>query len=160
MRGQHGFTLIEIMVVVVIVTLMLSFGYVGFNQLLERRVSQDMQSLQHWLQTASDRAQLEGAVYGVRIEDQQLRFLTYRQGFWLPVLQQAPWANDNYQLEFEINEDSERSVALTGEEELQPSLVFLPDGSQWPEGRIRVTGQSRPNWIAADDQGRFMWTEE
>lgn len=150
------------MVVVIIVSLLLSFGYVGFNQLLGRRSSEDMESLQYWLQSASDRAQLEGAVYGVLISEQGLDFLTYRQGIWLPVLDQQPWIGaSDYQLDFELSESSQAGISL-GEDsdELQPSLVFLPDGSQWPAGRIQVRDQEQVSWISADAYGQFVWLEE
>lgn len=161
MRSQRGFTLIEIMVVVIIVSLLLSFGYVGFGQLLGRRSSEDLESLQHWFQNASDRAQLEGAVYGVQIDEAELVFLTYRQGFWLRVLDQQAWdRGDEYQLIFEADENAETPISASSEEEeLQPSLVFLPDGSQWPEGRIGVEHQGQTSWLSVDDQGRFAWAD-
>ena len=159
MGREGGFTLIEIMIVVTIVALMISIGYLGFNQLLVRRSSQDMQSLQHWLQTASDRARLEGAVYGLRIEESQLQLLTYRQGLWLPVLNQQGWhAESDYQLEFELDDSQERRLEISGDEGLQPTLVFLPDGSQWPGGRIHISDPDRDFWIAANDRGQFEWT--
>lgn len=162
MRSQRGYTLIEIMVVVIIVSLLLSFGYVGFSQLLGRRSSEDMESLQHWLQSASDRAQFEGAVYGVQIGDDGLLFLTYRQGIWLRVLDQQAWSGSSgeYELAFEATEVVEPGInGAEDSQELQPSIVFLPDGSQWPEGRIRVDYQGQTSWIAVDDQGQFAWTD-
>lgn len=149
------------MVVVIIVSLLLSFGYVGFNQLVGRRSSEDLESLQHWLQIASDRARLEGAVYGIRITEEGLMFLTYRQGLWLRVLDQQIWnEGSDYQLGFEASDDSDAVLSESEDEEgLQPSLVFLPDGSQWPEGRIWVQYQGQTSWISADEQGQFVWAE-
>jgi len=150
------------MVVVIIVSLLLSFGYVGFSQLLGRRSSEDMESLQHWLQRASDRAQLEGAVYGVHIGDQGLLFLTYRQGIWIRVLDQQAWSGSSadYELEFEATEIVAQDISGAEDaQELQPSIVFLPDGSHWPDGSIRVDYDGQTSWIAVDEQGQFAWTD-
>lgn len=160
MRSQRGFTLIEIMVVVIIVSLLLSFGYVGFGQILGRRNSEDMESLQYWLQSARDRAQLEGAVYGIEITDEGLEFLTYRQGLWLRVLDQQVWGGEEYQIGFEAaNLEEQFDSSVNDLDALQPSLVFLPDGSQWPEGRIRVEHQEQTSWISVDEVGQFVWAD-
>jgi prepilin-type N-terminal cleavage/methylation domain-containing protein len=153
---QRGFTLVEIMVVVTIVALMISFGYLGFNQLLGRRTDEESQSLRQWLQSVSDRARLEGAVYGIQIEGEQLLPLTYRQGIWLKVLDQQVWAGDSeYQLEFVADGTPKQLLDVAEANDLQPSLIFLPDGTQWPEGKIRMSYETQTIWFEADDQGRF-----
>lgn len=162
MEKQEGFTLIEILVVVTVIALLVSVGSVSFNQLLDRRQSANRESLLSWLQAVRDRAQLEGAVYGVTIEDSQVRLLAYREGYWLTVLDYESWeGSEDVLVSFEAS-DADQSVSLGAleEETMQPEFVFLPDGTQWPEGRIGVATQDWGNWISVDSVGQFEWSDQ
>lgn len=91
-RNSAGFTLIEVMVVVVIVALMGGISMLALQQALSRPLSGQADQLQDWLESLVDRARLQGTTYGVRIEAQQWRALVYYRGQWLPLNEPAPFS--------------------------------------------------------------------
>ena len=67
-RQQTGFTLIEIMVVVVIIATLSMITVVAINQAFERRYSNEAERLLIWLNQLSEFSAMQGAAYGILIE--------------------------------------------------------------------------------------------
>lgn len=91
-RRSAGFTLIEVMVVVVIVALMGGISMLALQQALSRPVSGQADQLQDWLEDLADRARLQGSTYGVRLEDREWQALVYYREQWLPLNAPAPFS--------------------------------------------------------------------
>lgn len=91
-RYSAGFTLIEVMVVVVIVALMGGISMLALQQALSRPLGGQADQLQDWLESLTDRARLQGTTYGVRVEAQQWQALVYYREQWLPLNEPAPFS--------------------------------------------------------------------
>ena len=90
-RGHRhgGFTLIEIMVVVVIVALMSAISLLAIQQAGQRPFISQAEQLQSWLQHLAEKALLESTPYGVMEQGQELvTMVAYRQR-WYPVSEPA-----------------------------------------------------------------------
>jgi prepilin-type N-terminal cleavage/methylation domain-containing protein len=82
---ESGFTLLEIMVVVVITAIIGGFSIFGIAQAGERRFSTQAGNLQLWLQQLYDLASIEGIPYGIKQNDRELVALVFYRQRWLPV---------------------------------------------------------------------------
>ncbi len=67
-RREQGFTLIEIMVVVIVIATISAMSLLAINQTSDRRYETEANKLLIWLQQISERASLEGAAYGIVTE--------------------------------------------------------------------------------------------
>ena len=65
---QTGFSLLEVLVVMVILGLTATFVTVGFERLENDRLERSAGRLAEWFQALSDEAVLNGAVYGARFD--------------------------------------------------------------------------------------------
>lgn len=142
---RDGFTLIEILVVLTIVGVMiagalLSLGVVGVDRSHER----DAERLRAMLDYLRDRAELEGREYGVLLDEEGYRFLTFdpERREWqvnrTPPLRPARWAGER---RVELTIDGRR-VVLTArtktDQGLQPQIgvdalgEFTQFSLRWP----------------------------
>lgn len=159
---RSGFTLIEIMVVLVIVALAGSFMVIGYNQLLQRKEAAQIEELQAWLEAAADISVLQSTVLGVTRMDNQLKLMAFFHGEWFLLADQVS---------LDIGEDMQitwpaellDSVVTQGLEDSypQPYLVLTPAGDILPEGQVELrVGQQRAlvNW---QESGEFSlsWQE-
>lgn len=155
-NSKSGFTLIEVLVVLVIVALAGSFLVIGYNQLLQRKASSQIEELQDWLEAAADISVLQSTVLGVTRIDNQLKLMAFFRGGWFLLADQ---------ISLDIDED----VQITWPEELldsavtqgveddhpQPYLVLTPAGDILPEGQIGLRvgeQQAQINW---QESGEF-----
>ncbi len=85
-RGQFGFTLIELMVVVLIIGIALSM--VAINGLPGSRdgLRYEAERVSHLLLLAREEAQIRGAPIRFEADETRYRFMIYKQGEWLPIL--------------------------------------------------------------------------
>lgn len=87
---QRGFTLLEIMVVIVIVALLSAISVLALRQAGDRPHVAEAGRVQAWIQQLADRALLEGLAYGIRIdaapgEGRRLQALIYYRHHWYPL---------------------------------------------------------------------------
>lgn len=159
---RSGFTLIEVMVVLVIVALAGSFMVIGYNQLLQRKEAAQIEELQAWLEAAADISVLQSTVLGVTRMDNQLKLMAFFHGEWFLLADQVS---------LEIDEDMQitwpaelldSNLTETAEDDHpQPYLVLTPAGDILPEGRIGLrVGEQQAN-INWQESGEFSlaWQE-
>jgi prepilin-type N-terminal cleavage/methylation domain-containing protein len=155
---QQGFTLIEIMVVVMIVAMLSAMSLLAINQAFDRRYVSQADRLLIWLQQLAENSALQGAAYGIVAEESpsQLRAVIYYRNRWVAVTAPAPFPLTNEaevdwlvqfdsdeellpQQTIEVSADIDGGIIERDEEEfLLPEIAFLPDGYIEPEGEIRL----------------------
>lgn len=146
-RSVAGFTLIEVMVVVVIASLMVAILVFGFDQTLQRRKSAASEELLQWLQSAADTAVFQSTVIGVAEQEEQLILLAFYQDDWyrldgenaltpseeIEILWSESLIRNN---DFYNDQDDDRGYS-------QPYVVILPSGEILPEGEIQILNASQ-----------------
>lgn len=79
---QRGFTLLELLVVLVIVTLLVSFATLRLGDNRAAQLEREAQRLAALLEAAGDEAVLQGQELGLRLEPDGYRFLRYTPPEW------------------------------------------------------------------------------
>ena len=157
-RQQQGFTLIEMLVVVMIVATISAMSVLAINQAFGRRYVAEADRLLIWLQQLSENAALQGSAYGVISDEMesgsQLRAVIYYRNRWVAVTAPAPFplSDDavlNWLVAFDEDEQllpqqqEDSSLANSGELDedklLLPEIAFLPDGYIEPQGTIELS---------------------
>jgi general secretion pathway protein H len=88
--AQVGFTLVEILVVVVILALLAAATTVGFGRGAEQKFRASAGQLQDWLDQVSSEAILSGNTLGIRLDAAGATVLVWQQERWQEVLMPAP----------------------------------------------------------------------
>ena len=157
-RQQQGFTLIEMLVVVMIVATISAMSVLAISQAFGRRYVAEADRLLIWLQQLSENAALQGSAYGVISDEMesgsQLRAVIYYRNRWVAVTAPAPFplSDDavlNWLVAFDEDEQllpqqqEDSSLANSGELDedklLLPEIAFLPDGYIEPQGTIELS---------------------
>ncbi|MAL99334.1 MAG: type II secretion system protein GspH [Alteromonadaceae bacterium] len=136
---QRGFTLIEILVVIVILGVLAAVAVFSLGDSSQRReLERQTRDLFIVLQVASERALLDNAEIGVKVEDNRISFLRYQpeDQTWLAQLQKpfsARTWDEGLTVEVETETDPPRMPTKEeDEEEAQPDLVFFSSGEMTP----------------------------
>ncbi|MEZ7860264.1 MAG: prepilin-type N-terminal cleavage/methylation domain-containing protein [Parasphingorhabdus sp.] len=165
-RREQGFTLIEIMVVVMIIATMSAISLLALNQASDRRYETEADKLLIWLQQISERASLEGAAYGIVPESDperegeatpsaiiRLRVVVYYRMRWVAVSAPEPFLLEDGATVHWLLEDAETEELMPqgdqmtnryGDEieRLLPEMAFLPDGYIEPKAEIVLSFDS------------------
>lgn len=155
LRRSAGFTLIEVMVVVVIVAVMGGISMLALQQALARPLSGQAEQLQAWLDALAERAVLQGLTYGVRPTQQHWQPVVYYRGQWLPLAEPAPFSLTE-QLELVL---MPAAYTTNNDDESLPLLILSAAGMEPSNFRLQQaeTGQARFefNWQA--DEQQLVW---
>ena len=159
-RREQGFTLIEIMVVVIVIATISAMSLLAINQTSDRRYETEANKLLIWLQQISERASLEGAAYGIVTESDpeseggatpsaitRLRVVVYYRMRWVAVSAPEPFLLEDGATVHWLLQDAEtgelmpqgdQMVNWYGDEieRLLPEMAFLPDGYIEPKAEI------------------------
>lgn len=89
---QHGFTLVEMLVVVMLVALLSSTVILGVNAIIGRQLQSQSDQLMSWLQWAQQASMLSGSNYGIAQQDKQLIVVAPLNGKWYQVVGLEKWS--------------------------------------------------------------------
>ncbi|MFW2421876.1 MAG: prepilin-type N-terminal cleavage/methylation domain-containing protein [Porticoccaceae bacterium] len=139
-QQQLGFTLLEVMVVVVIVGLLGGLSALAINQASERPLRSEAQRFADWLQMIADSALIQGVAYGIDSSAENTQLLVYYRQQWWPAASPEAfvWRKDA-EVEF-VARQSSLQLAPLGRAELGtndqplPKVTLLPSGDLQPEG--------------------------
>ena len=162
--GSRGFSLVEILVVLVILGLTVTFTTLGFQRLEDDRLQKQAGHLSDWLQQLSDSAVLDGAVYGARFDAETRRFRSefYFDNRWWEITgdgaESEALAGD-FRLEIDTDKGSRAMTDRQGGngKAAAPGIIFMPTGLTFPE-RLRLeTADRRAAVIERDGDGLYTW---
>ncbi|WP_111496857.1 MULTISPECIES: type II secretion system minor pseudopilin GspH [Marinobacter] len=139
MRRERGFTLIEIMVVMVVVGLLAVIAVVNLGGgAQQRELENQARELFLLMQTASEQAVLTNSEMGLAVDGERYRFLAYNavEGEWQPqqerlfAQRQLPeWMS----LTYEVEDDLPALPGQTEEDDApEPDIVFYSSGEMTP----------------------------
>lgn len=135
-----GFTLVEILVVIVIVALASGAAVVGFNSVFARKLDSEAEKMGDWLEAVAESAVFQSSVLGVRGEGNSFRVVAYYDSRWFhlndiesfELLEEVQWDIETEDLvEFgqsQVDRDQER----------EPFVAFLPSGQALPAGTLNL----------------------
>lgn len=140
-QRQKGFTLIEIMVVVVIIAIIAGLSFFALNQATDRRYTSQAADFQVWLQQLSDMAMLEGSAYGIKLTETGYQALVYYDYTWYQVATPETFSfNDEVSLSL-VNADDGQLEQLTlarNNRQILPEIIMLPDGYMEPVQEVAL----------------------
>ena len=177
MRKQAGFSLVEILVVLVVLGLTATFATIGFQRLENDRLEKQAGQLSAWMQSVSDNAILDGAVYGIRLasNQQDLELAYFLDNRWWQVTDKdmsPPNVDEDTELLINVGEKWSPLPEYT-DEYASPGILFLPTGMALPEQfrLVEQTGEQTGAYASAqpgkgnpmavierDTDGRFTWS--
>jgi len=162
--NSRGFTLVEVMVVLVILGLTATFATMGFQRLEDDRLTKQVGHLSAWLQSVSDDAVLDSVVYGVWLsrDGRRLESVFYRDYRWWPLAAEQASSEELQEgvvITLEMDQRWQQLKQVEEDEaERVPDLVFLPTGLSLP-GKLRLQdGDKRIAEIERDENGLFAWS--
>jgi general secretion pathway protein H len=159
MNRSRGFTLIEIMVVLVIMTVFLAIVILGFERIESRRVEQQADELTMWLKYVADSSIFDGVVYGIDLTPESLQVYGYSRGRWSQSLSLEKFIiKAPIEIKFQAGQDASliATVVASDKENVTavPELVLMPGGTVEPKGIFTVTAkQQNPISIYWNDNG-------
>jgi general secretion pathway protein H len=145
-RQQRGFTLIEIMLVLVVISVMAGLATVALGPNPYKELAREARRLQAVLQMAADEAVLQGAQWALALPEQGYQFLVFdsekftwnsidKEPFNVYQLDQAitlALSIEGEQFDPEALEQIQRMQALNKDQALQPVLLLLSSGEITP----------------------------
>jgi general secretion pathway protein H len=164
LNSSRGFTLLEILVVLVIVAVMAGLLVVGFKDSPQQRVRREAQSLAALLNAVSDEAVMRGVELGLVIDDSGYQFVYFdpEKKQWQPARERALARHqftEPYAIEFSIDgaavDDNTRQrmqafVQLSEDVALRPALLILSSGELTPFRLTLSVNEEEPVVLMSD----------
>lgn len=141
-QGQAGFTLVELLVVVVILALLAGVTTVGFGRGAEQRFRTSSGQVEDWLDQAGSEAILSGNTLGIKFGDHTLTALVWADSQWQPLLSLAALSlQAPLQLSI-IDAATDRTDPAT------PDFIVLPSGEVMPPATVQLSdGEHQQRWL-------------
>lgn len=165
--GQGGFTLIELMVVLIIIGLLASLAMTGLSgNHSNREVKEAASNLRLLMQEASDRAVLDNQEIGLVMDDQGYSFLVFDENekTWRSMLKK-PFSPRSFPETLTLVKHVDLdipSMNASDESERIPDIVFFSSGEHTPF-RLEFSLKARSDVsysIVSDGFSQLHWNEQ
>ena len=150
---QHGFTLLEMLIVIVLLGIIAGFAVLSFPTRSEQEQLQEQMT--HFVDLFTQfRAEnlYRGQVVAIRIQTNQVEFLELAGAQW----QVSPYMH-SYQLpdqmHFTIQVDAQTDQPVTG----LPQIILLPTGEQTPITLGIASASAYAEQFVVDGMGEQQW---
>lgn len=154
----QGFSLIELLVGLVIISVLLGAVALAFPDTAARRSELAASRAQAWLQLACERAELTGRDVGIALSQQSLAFGNLQAGRWQPFPDSPAEALRPRVLDAEVSLSlaiDQRPLGLPGQLPDQPQLACLATGELTPF-QLQLDGPGNSRWrIHGEPDGRL-----
>lgn len=146
----RGFTLLEVLAVLFIIGIIVSFASLSVNQSSSRVVEDEARRLHGLLRMASDEAVLKGQELALQFNSQSYAFVQLKEDKWLPVDQ------DRLLREREVPEGIELQLTLEGvamslEENEQPPRIFLLSSGELTPFELTLVAPESDKYLLRGD---------
>ena len=166
---QQGFSLLELLVVIVIISILFTFTTLAIRGTSpEELIQTEAQRLDRLLQLAAEEAILKGMEYGLEFKSNSYRFLVYAEESWHPLetdkLLRKRTLPENMEIElmidavdvvieeddespeeetdqtnYQASEDEGIDTANEDKEKIKPQVFLLSSGEITPAFSVRIT---------------------
>lgn len=128
MNANRGFTLIEILIVIVIISMTVGFALLAFGDFgKSKQVLYAANQLENTLKLAQQQAILESSTLGLRIDSQSYQILKYQTSAWLPVSSRSVFKMHYFPEKTEITVKTSLNHL-----DSQPAIIINPSGEFSP----------------------------
>lgn len=136
-HGTHGFTLLEVMAVLVIIGIVLSFVTLSAGgDKRAQEMEREAQRLIALLQLASDEAVTRSEQLAVHVGESDYAFMILENGQWSPLVDdqdlRARQLPAGVELRLELQDSPPPALTEKKEEEDQPQIFLLSSGEMTP----------------------------
>jgi len=173
---QQGFTLLEIMIVVVIVGIMIAVAGLSVGSVADDGVDEEARRLGILIGLAADEANMQGRELGLRFFQHKYEFSVRNQAqnkdgqlvwIWTPLedddLLKPRDLGENITLELELEGDElQLDYEPAEDEDYQPQIYVMSSGDIEPEFQVRVRPSFNSNGLvlSVDALGRTEMTRD
>lgn len=136
--GSKGFSLIELMVVLVIIVLGFTVMRVGFSIVFSRQLDSEVAKMEVWISAVAESAVFQSTVLGVRAEEASLSVVAFFENRWYQINGFESYEiSPDYQWELETEERIQFGE-YEDNEDREPFVAFLPSGQAIPSGTLTI----------------------
>ena len=134
--NQKGFTLFEMLIVVVIMAMMFATVTIGFGRGEAQRFISEAQQLQAWMSNIQNQSVLTSTTWGARFEEGSAKAYVLSGAEWQAATEVEPYElAPGIELSHLLDDESEEGAG----EQIEPQLVVLPTGQMIPPGNVTLS---------------------
>lgn len=131
-RRSRGFTLLELLAVLVIIGVIVSFAGLSVGQHASRTLQEEAERLNSLLRLASEEAVLQGQEFALQFSLKDYRFMTFDGEQWQPIEDDNMFRARELPPGLEVELELEGVKAGFGDEEHPPRIFILSSSEMTP----------------------------
>jgi len=167
---SHGFTLLELLVVLVMVGIIISFAVLSIGDGGQgRRITQEAERLVALIEHAGDEAMIQGVELGLHFTENDYQFITLKKGRWVSYQEKESFRQrqlpEGSHLELSLDtlpvslpaEHQGEQVDRVDKKRVEPQILILSSGERSPFEITLFNGEQPAIRIDGDMIGAVRW---